>query len=261
MLTVLRTSVYAAALAVTSAAAAQDQPPPSDTPQILVEGRKNLDKDIRDFVVARLRRVAEAADMPVEDAGCRPNVVVVVTPDKTAFLQALRKKLPNYFSGLPKSEVRRLLATPGPAVAWQLPGEPLDENGRPLASDSNNEPPISNPVQATRLTPMFRLQFSAAVVVVETAALEGVTTTQFADYAAMRAFISTQPARLGATTAPTILTMLDPARTSRVPATLTRWDVSLLRGLYRSDRAVFAGAQRNEMRKEVGRLLTDAGEK
>jgi hypothetical protein len=291
--TALPLSIFGAALFLASSALAQDQPLPSNTPQVIIEGRKNLDKDIRDFVgaltarrgvrvlsrfedgvcpasiglmqvprdqiVRRLRRVAEAADIPLASAKCRANVVVVLTPDKNAFLQALRKKFPNYFAGVAKSEVRRLLDTPGPAVAWQLPGVPLSDAG--VASDPVNGAVVTSPFQATRLAPPVRLPFSAAVVVIENGAVNGLTTVQLADYAAMRAYADADPARLEGTAAPTILTMFDPARSERIPATLTRWDIGFLRGLYRGDQAVYAGYQRNTIRKEVEHLLTAVGEK
>src|SRR5688572_9443846 len=76
----------------------------------------------REAVIARMRRVGEAAGLRVGKAGCTPNVVLMVTNDKKAFLEALRRKYPYYFEAMTSSDLRRLLREPGPAAAWQVHG-------------------------------------------------------------------------------------------------------------------------------------------
>ena len=75
---------------------------------------------------------------------------------------------------------------------------------------------------------MSRPHFIAAVVVVELDALGGLTVTQLADYAAMRAFARTDPRRLKGTGAPTILSAIEAPMNSPVPLTLTEWDLAFL---------------------------------
>ncbi|MCD2323358.1 hypothetical protein LQ953_04935 [Sphingomonas sp. IC-56] len=294
----LRAFIYFAGLALALPAAAQERSGNADTQQVLVEGRKNLKKDIRDFVgavtaqphtrqlsrfeqgvcpavvglpqgaqekvVARLRRVAKAADMLVADADCRPNVMVIVTTDKVAFMRAVLEEYPSFFWGMTKLQARKLIETPGPVAAWQVPGITMSADGSLIPLDGNPSVTYGSTGIATRTTtyasrikPATRSEFLASIVVVEGDAIDGRTTTQLADYAAMRAFAATDPSRLiAAATVPTILTLLDPASTS---ATLSRWDLGILRGLYREKNdAQWAGAQRDDMSREVARQVEQA---
>lgn len=82
-------------------------------------------------------------------------------------------------------------------------------------------------------------------------ALAGLTLVQLANYAAMRAFARTDPARLAQSAAPTILHVLDAPIGSAVPVTLTQWDLSFLRALYASSANNYATRQRSEMRRLV----------
>lgn len=274
---------------------AQETPPEPDAPQIVVEGRKNFERDISKFVGSlaenpavrqlsrfeqsvcprtigfspaqdeamrrRMRQVAAAIGIRVGKPDCLANVVVIVTADKRAFLEALRKKKPDYFGELSSMEIRRLIAEPGPATAWQLQGPEMTARGTVLATDSGGIPTNNTTEPASRLSAPTRPQFEAAVVVIEAAAVEGLTTTQIADYATMRSYAGTRPARLDASTSTTILKVLEAPMGSEVPASLTRWDLGFLRGLYSSPANAYAGAQRSAIRKEVARQLQGTSQK
>src|SRR3954453_18715711 len=109
--------VAAAAILLATGAEARNAPPPEpDQAQIVVEGRRDRGSEIRDLInalppaspnghisrferevcpsvlgvppakrslaIARMRRVGAAAGVRIGRAGCRPNVLVIVTPDK-----------------------------------------------------------------------------------------------------------------------------------------------------------------------------------
>jgi hypothetical protein len=93
--------------------------------------------------------------------------------------------------------------------------------------------------------------FEAAALIVEQGALDGLSTTQLADYAAMRLFAKTDPQRLAGSSAPTIMGILDAPMGSAVPLTLTDWDLSFLRGLYASPNNLYAGAQRSTITRQI----------
>lgn len=215
----------------------------------------------KEAVVSRIRRVAQAAGLEVGGPRCIPNVLLMVTSDKRAFLEALRRKHDYYFGDLSPGQVRRLVREPGPATVWQLHGPPLDSDGVELsqggeASLPGAEYPVNRTTrQASRVTAAARPQFQAAAVVVEAGALDGLTTIQLADYAAMRAFARTDPARLPAHAPATILKVLDAPMGSEVPVTLTDWDLGFLRALYASSDNLYAAAQRSEMRKRMAEEL------
>ncbi|MEG3181944.1 hypothetical protein [Sphingomonas sp. LT1P40] len=208
-------------------------------------------------ITARMRRVATAARIPLADAGCRPNALVIVAADKNGMIDALRRKFPAYFLTDDKTMMDPG-KQPGPATAWHLRGR-LDRSGTPVSSAPGAT--VSSPITPSRLSSMIRPIFLAAVVVIERDAVVGLTTTQLADYAAMRAYGGADPKRLGDTPTATILTVLDAAPSAQVPVTLTRWDIAFLRALYAVDADDFGPRQRTAMRSrmadEVAR--SDAG--
>ncbi|HEX8625585.1 MAG TPA: hypothetical protein VF782_10960 [Allosphingosinicella sp.] len=219
-------------------------------------------------VVGRMRQVAEAAKIPLGGTGCRPNVLVAVARDKRAFIEALSRTVPRVFADMSRGERRRILSEPH-ASAWQGQGPPLDADGRTLEQVRLVDPATgaitSDPVYmnrtirpGTRITAPSRVHFSLAVVVVEAGALDGLTTTQLADYAAMRAFAKTDPAKLPPSPPPTILTVLDVPMGGAVPITLTEWDLGFLRGLYESQANLYGAAQRSEIRRKLETSLGEA---
>lgn len=276
----MRIALLAAAL-LALPAAAQDQE--QDNAPIIVTGQKDVEKQIESFVDAltptsprgqiarfekaicpgafgmpeaqraaisdRIRTVAKGVGLDVAAADCRPNLLVLVAPDKPALLNALGNKHSYLFGDRTPSERRRLIAEPGPATAWQVQ-RMVNSDGRPISNESDM--PINRTTQtSSRVTPPARPAFMAAVVVVESKALEGLSTTQLADYAAMRAFARIDPARIDASAPSTILRVLDASPDSEVPITLTQWDFSFLKGLYSSPANLYAPSQRSE----IGRAM------
>lgn len=204
-------------------------------------------------LVGRMKMVAKAAGLAVGGSSCVPNVLLVVTADKRAFLEGLRRKHGYYFGEMSTSAIKRLIAEPGPAAAWQVDGPLRNADGHELPS--NNGVAINRTTRtSSRISAGARPQFAAAAVVVESKALEGLTTTQLADYAVMRAFTRADPSKLPAS-APTILTILEAPMDSEVPITMTNWDLAFLRSFYAAPANLTAAAQRSEVRRDVGREL------
>lgn len=281
--------IMSAALAATNPAIAQSDQEAADQSTIVVTGKRNSEKEIRDFVKAltpvpyggqisrfeqticpvavglpqpqadavagRMRRVAEAAGLRVSGSDCTPNVVVIVTADKKALFKALRQSRPDYFGDMSPSRIREIAREPGPALAWQVAGPPLSARGQELYVDPALGVYVNRTTEgSSRITTPTRPQFEAAIVIVEARSLDGLTTTQLADYAAMRAFADADPAKLDST-APSILRILEAPMGSEIPITLTQWDLSFLRGLYTSPRNLATGAQRSAISENMTREL------
>ncbi len=275
-----------AAIAGPQAAATRDAPPADDQPTIVVTAERDRDESIRDFVGAlthisprrqlgrfeqsvcpialgltprqgqavagRMRRVAQEVNLAVSGTKCVPNVVVIVTNNKQFFMQELRRRYPHYFGDLSRREIRNLASQSGPAAAWQLQSPPVSARGTELAVDPGLDLYVNRTTEAaSRITSATRPQFEAAIVVVERGALVGLSATQLADYAAMRAFAGADPARVANSDAPTILRILDAPMGVEVPITMTRWDLGFLRGFYNSSRNLTNGAQRSAIGKSV----------
>lgn len=275
--------LFAVAFVFLPPAVAQETRQPNGGPDIVVTGNADVERQLTDFVgaltqapnggqlsrferaicptvvgvspahkdalVARMKVVAKAAGLAVGGRRCDPNVLLVVTGDKRGFLEALRQKHAYYFGEMSNSAIRRLIAEPGPAAAWQVDGPKLNAYGQEMAT--NNGVAVNRTTRPdTRLSVGARPQFAAAAVVVESKALDGLTTTQLADYAAMRAFTRADPAKLPAS-APTILSILEAPMDSEVPITMTNWDLAFLRSLYAAPATLTAAAQRSQVRRGV----------
>jgi hypothetical protein len=295
MAALVRFLAAAGALAFAAGLAAQETERP---PDILVTGQ-DVDRQVRDFVGAlteapprgqlsrferrvcpaavglsptqkaavaeRLRRVAEAAGLDVAGASCTPNVLLIVTGDKRAFIESLEREYPYYFGDMTSAAVRRLARSPGPAAAWQIQGPPLDAEGLEMPRAPGGASGADYYVNRTtrtgsRITAAARPRFQAAAVVVEQRSLDGLTTTQLADYAAMRAFARTDPERLPASSPATILKILEAPMGSEVPLSLTPWDLSFLKALYAGTGKLFAASQRSEIRERVAKDMKAQGE-
>ena len=278
-------SSIAVALALTAQTPAA-QPPAGPEAEIIVRGsRADQERQLSDFVDAltpsriggqlsrfdwaacpaaaglsaaqnqaiaeRMRQVAVAAGVPVGSPGCRPTVLLLVTRDKAALINGLKAKHPAYFTGVPRDQVKQLARSPGPAAAWHVEGL-LDADGvAPTRDKLTGQYTVERTDSPSRLRTSARPHFLASVVVVEVEALAGLTTTQLADYAAMRAFARTEPNKLKASRAPTILTVLDTPMGGSVPVTLTQWDLAFLKALYGSSTNRLATQQRKEMKQIV----------
>lgn len=290
----LLASMLSASLAFASPVAAQKPPPqPEAGSDIVVTGTRDRDRDRQvssfvnaltkapvggqisrfeetvcpaaigltprqnEIVAARLRTVAKAVGLKVGEEGCKPNVSVIVAQDRDAMVRDIRSKWTD-----PLGDRVKVPNQPGPAVALHVEGL-LDADGIPagVKQDEGDGRSGFYTVElgqtSSRLRPASRPHFLGSILVVEPVALDGLTTVQLADYAAMRLLARTDPSRLDKS-ASTILTLLDAPMNSAVPVTLTQWDFAFLKALYGSSPGTFANRQRNEMRHIVGKELDKA---
>ena len=285
-------TILLAAGAIVPGHAQQAQPPQADPSEtIVVEGMRDPRKEIGRFVDAltdaplsgqlsrfdwavcpaavglgeaqdaaiarRMLQVAKAAAIPAARSGCKPNVLLIVTSDKSELIGELHRKYPAYFEGVSTGDIKRMIADRSPAAAWHVEGR-LDADGAEVKRDQvTGQQVVERTDTASRLTTASRPHFIASILVVDLDSLAGLTTTQLADYAAMRAFARTDPRRLGKSEAPTILAAIDAPMNSAVPLTLTEWDLAFLKSLYASGTNRRASLQRDEMKQIVRRSLRD----
>ncbi len=205
----------------------------------------------KDAIAQRMRQVAAAVGIKTGKSGCSPNVLVLVTPDKKALIEKFVRLYPDSMADLSRADRRALIASTEPAVAWHMNGPQLDADGVELAERNSGVIINRTAGSASRITAPVRPQFDAAVVVIDSAELTGLTTTQLADYASMRAFLDSDPAKLKGSGISTILRILHAKDDEEVPVTLTEWDLNALRGFYSVNRNITAAAQRTGVRKEI----------
>lgn len=272
-----------AALSVLASPAVSDPAPAADQP-IVITGQKDTHKAVEDFVKAltpveshgqlsrfehevcpavfglaepqaravqdRIRLVATTVGIVVGREHCTPNVLLLVTSDKKAFLQELQRHSSNDY-GISDHQFRVLEQQPGHAAAWQVQGPMMNSDGVEITEDSEGFPVNRTIIPSSRITVPVRPQFDASVVVVERRALVGLTTTQLADYVAIRALTGADPAKLASSGAPTILHVLDVPVGGEAPVTMTKWDFDLLSGFYDTHRDLSTAAQRSAIAREM----------
>ncbi|MET0308845.1 MAG: hypothetical protein ABW023_09080 [Sphingomonas sp.] len=291
----MRSCLYAAALLLALPAGAQDHPaPPAGSNEIVVVGRDVPEDQVRAFVTGmtrslstkplarfdreelcpraiglapnyekaiteRMRRVAAASKIRLARDDCQPNALVIFANDKDAMIKLMRKGYPALFQDaagdsvtIPKEE--------GPAAAWHLTGL-VDRDGRPLQSGGSGDPYVVRAFgSGSRISAMVRPVFLMSIVVIERGALQGLTTTQVADYAAMRAFTDADPARARKTGVPTILTVLETPMGEAMPLSITEWDLNFIRALYAASPNLLAPAQRGAISSQMKRALDKTGD-
>ena len=275
-----------------AAAPAPTQVPTQDQPSgtIVVQGVRERDKEVGRFVDAltdapvfgqlsrfnyavcpaavglgeaqnraierRMKDVARAAAIRVDKPGCRPNALLIVAPDKADLIGQMSRKYPAYFHGTNPSDIRRMMRDPSPAAAWHVEGR-VDSDGLEAQRDIDGRRITERMDTPSRVGTSSRPHFVASIVVVDRAAVTGLSLVQLADYAAMRAFARTDPRRAGRSAAPTILSAIEAPNNSLVPVTLTQWDLAFLKSLYASSPDRTATSQRNEMKRVLKRKLDD----
>ena len=289
MRTLISGCVVMAALALVAPASAEQQKPNPDKSDIIVTGTRNRDAQISDFVgaltkarafgqisrfeqpmcplalglspaqntsvAARLRSVAGAAGIPVGKDDCKANTFVIVAQDRDKMVKTLRENWAD-----PLGDRVKIPKQSGPAVAVHLEGRMDGDDISAGVKQQDGEAStgyyetVKGAGEASwRIRPGSRPHFLATALVVGPEAIVGLTTTQLADYAAMRLLAKTDPSNLQNSAAPTILTILDAPMDSEVPVTLTHWDMGFLKALYASGSGRYANQQRGEMK----RLLKD----
>lgn len=196
------------------------------------------------FVVDRMRRIASNVGVPLAKPACDPNVIVIVTSNKAALLKALEQHHSDYFpTEWGTRQIHGVEQDSYPVAAWQFEGL-LSADGLRLAETT--DPSALDPVDpaglvaatipttlpASRLRPPGRRDVLTSILIVQTSAMSGLTETQFADYAAMRTLVRTDPRQLRAEPSDTILKVLDAPMGSEVPLSITPSDLAFLRGYY-----------------------------
>jgi hypothetical protein len=201
-------------------------------------------------IAQRLRDVAGAVGMQLAKEPCGPNALVIVVDDKKDFIAALHRKYPAYFMDERGFGVD-IGREPGPTAAWHVEGR-LTADHTPAAMNPIYHYYVVSSTDSSRIRPASIPYFIGGVLVVELRALGGLTTTQLADYAAMRLYAKTDPARLKPS-ASSILGVLNAPMGSAVPITLTSWDLTFLKGLYQVNDRQYANRQRDEIEGMVKR--------
>jgi hypothetical protein len=193
-------------------------------------GVMGLPVEFATLMVDRIRYDAERAGIKVATANdCRANILVAFVRNGLADVKTIRKKRGYLFAGISMEELNELSADRGPVHAWvntivrTRDGEFVRGN-----ADAGDIPVVNAPMADSHIFLATRLDIASSVVVIDIAAIHGMSVDQIADYAAMRSLARTRPPKNGAAL-DTILSLFD-AQGPR-PAELTRFDLAYLRSI------------------------------
>lgn len=197
-----------------------------------------MPRETAELMVSRIRYNAERIGATAaRENDCRPNIIVAFVRDGKSELESLLRHQHWAFAQLTTAERNELFAETGPVRAWsntvvrsRFGDEPRDESAPGYRNPS--EPPqlfVANSQSHIYLT--HRRDIDSAVVVVDLAAIDGMSINQVADYVTMRAFARTRPVG-GDTPTNTILSLFD--ESAPAPGQLTPFDLAYLTSLYSS---------------------------
>lgn len=215
-------------------------------------------------VAKRLRDVARASGVPVAPEKCQMNLLVIATTDKKVFIDSIPRQAPGLIRGLSARKLKALARSPSPVASWQVTGW-VDENGVPPKKDPMTGWLFFNSMDASRLRKMSQVSFEGSVLVVERAALAGVSTRQLADFAAMRTLVPVDPLTYrhvlagnpeSDLPAPSILDLFERMTKPETAApSVTWWDFAFLQALYDSEGVLTANIQRREIQQKMTKIL------
>ena len=217
-------------------------------------------------VEGRIQAVAKAADIPLAEAGCQPNLLVIFAPDAGKTIEVIVSRKPRTLRRLTAEEQRAVREAPLP-VRWWYTITPTDRNGIPAVPNSaalgsansgtggkslldvipmNNETALTDSYSGSLIDTNLIASVTGAVAVVDVPLATGVSLDALSEYLAL---VTLAPTRLPPTSpgVPSILDLFRADAASAPPETLSRWDSAFLVGLYESVGSRRANAQRGQI--------------
>jgi len=218
------------------------------------------------YITQRLIKVAMAAGAPLsKDEPCRPNVLVLATPEPQKLLDFIRAKRVDLLGFHYRPQAERIATMRLPVQAWYSTATE-DAWGFISADLPNGD--LGYGVMSTfgylrnfhvtgaRTGDGLKSEFTTAVVIVDTGKIAGQENDPLADYIAMLALSQGQYYDT-CQNVPTISNLMAPACGAEMkPAALTDVDMTYLRGLYNMTTGGSYMGERGsiayEMKKDLG---------
>jgi hypothetical protein len=231
-----------------------------------------IDPQYAAMVVAKVKAVAQAADVKIGDLKCRVNLIIAFTKDSDAYIVDAQKKRLGLLSAMRPDERTALLKSIAP-VRWLYATKALGSDGMEIFQGSRNSSILQSesgePVnlQANRgfqssysaslIDTKLIVNLTSTLVVIDVEKSTGFPLDSVAAYAAM---VSLAQIKLTSdySAFPSILSMFSAAKTpDQAPRDLTEWDYAYLRALYKVQPNRTARVQRTrifgEMVKELAK--------
>jgi hypothetical protein len=218
------------------------------------------------YITQRIVRVAMTAGAPLDSSvPCRPNIVVLATPEPQKLLDFIRQKRKALLGFHYRPQAQRIATMTLPVQAWY---STATEDFHGLISADLPTGDLGYGVMSTlgylaryntsgsRLGDGLKSEFTTAVIIVDTNKIAGQEIGPLADYIAMLALSQGQYYDV-CQEIPTITNLMATGCGGDMkPAALTDIDVTYLRGLYKMDAGTSFMGERGsiayEMKKDLG---------
>jgi len=194
-----------------------------------------LEHRYAEYLNERLSSVAREVGLKVAKPGCRPDILIIVTPDVKAVLEEMERTHKAVFAEHRWSDERTsaggsqsfeaFLQSEKPVRWWHV-SETVAADGQPIGNG------VTMRASGSRLRDTVREDFAVVIVVVDVNRAKGVTYQALSDYLAMVALAQLNP-DVNSSQVPTVLNIFSDLEAGRVPAPgLTDWDLRFLKSLY-----------------------------
>lgn len=214
---------------VVAAAPAQADEPLARFESAVCPGVAGLKREAAETVVGRIRANAEALGLRLApDGDCDPNILLVMVDDGQAFLERLKDDRSYLFAEITRPERVALMNSTGPVRVF-LRTRDFSRDGMPIPRrETLTQIPQTEMWMAhSKIYSATRRDIHTALVLVDRAAVGGLSLDQLADYATFRSLAKTLPQ---AGSQESILTLFD-GEGAR-PGQLTQFDRAFLGELY-----------------------------
>ena len=222
------------------------------------------------YVQQRIIRVAMTAGAPLAaDEPCRPNVVVIATPEPQALLDTIREKAPGMLGFHYRPRAKQIATMKLPIQAWygtvtedyrgwifrDYPSMPVGFEGANLLPTSRLLPDGMS-VSGNRTGDGLKSLFAFSLIIVDSKRIAGQEIGPLSDYIAMLALAQGQYYDV-CQDIPSITNLMAPNCAPEMkPVSLTDIDVTYLRGLYRMTPGLSYVSQRgsiaHRMKQDLG---------
>ena len=219
-----------------------------------------------EFVSNRILAVAVKVHAPFGDRrSCKPNLLIVFTPEPQAMLDQVLKERPSTVGfHYTQGEAKQLARVTHPIQAWYAT-ETEDLKGRVTPDDPDFDwTPTQNPddilanataAEGSRLRSGLQSRFSSVLVVADTTKVLGRPIGALADYIAVLALAQAK-ALDGCRDLPSITNLFSTdCPQPQTPGEATAADLAFLRGLYSTNATLFGDIQQLAIASEMKRSL------
>jgi hypothetical protein len=211
----------------------------------------NIDAGLEAALRTRIAENLAAIGSELAVPGCTPNATVAFPRSAPAFVQWLEETQPQVFGSLYGAEQRRFARTPRVAYTWHYLPEKADQ----IERQRNNSVAFfradetAGGLAGQIGTPAIARSFT----VIESSAIDGLTTTQLADYVTLQAMVMLEPEMRESPPSSSILSLFgQTGANTQAPEELSKVDRVLLGVIYRKGRGSFTPSA---IRAEVAREL------